>query len=61
MGKVVEMPSRENCEHEFKEEYYGWLCTKCKLFFAFGCAPWDYVEDGAEGFDGERENCEEDC
>ena len=31
-------------DHDFKEVYYGHECTKCGLFFAFGCAPWDPEE-----------------
>ena len=29
------------CAHDWREEYYGHRCSKCGLFFAFGCAPWD--------------------
>ena len=28
-------------DHDFKEEYYGWKCSKCDLFFAYGYAPWE--------------------
>jgi hypothetical protein len=41
MSGVIEMPNRADCQHEWKEEYYGWQCVHCKLFYAFGCAPWD--------------------
>src|SRR5690242_852784 len=30
-------------QHDWKEEYYGVRCSKCGLFYAHGCAPWDYV------------------
>ncbi len=39
---------REWKDHEFKEVYYGHECTKCGLFFAFGCAPWDEELPNAE-------------
>ena len=56
MSNVVEMPNRTDCEHEWKEEYYGWQCVHCKLFYAFGCAPWEDVEDDKfNTFDGEDE------
>lgn len=32
-------------EHEWIEEYYGWQCTKCKLFYPYGCAPWEDFGD----------------
>jgi hypothetical protein len=28
-------------DHEFNEGYYGYECTRCGLFYAFGCAPWE--------------------
>lgn len=28
-------------DHDFKEVYYGHECSKCGVFFALGCAPWD--------------------
>jgi hypothetical protein len=33
------------CQHEWKEGYYGCQCTHCKLFYAFGTAPWEYPDD----------------
>lgn len=33
------------CDHEWAEEYYGHRCSKCDLFYAHGCAPWDYYGD----------------
>lgn len=42
------MESRE-CAHVWVEEYYGNRCSRCGLFFAYGCAPWD--EDGLPGDD----------
>ena len=32
------------CEHVWTEEYYGWLCVTCGLFYPYGCAPWDAPE-----------------
>lgn len=29
-----------DCEHDWKEEYYGTRCEKCGLFYPFGCEPW---------------------
>lgn len=56
---VLEMPNRTECKHEWREEYYGWLCVRCRLFYAFGCAPWEFCEDDDfDTFDGEREDCE---
>jgi hypothetical protein len=60
MSNLLEMPNRIECKHEWKEEYYGWACVHCKLFYAFGCAPWEYAEDDDfDTFDGEQEDCEE--
>lgn len=34
---------------EWVEEYYGWRCSKCGLFYDFGQAPWeDFGEEGEE-------------
>lgn len=56
---VLEMPNRTECKHEWREEYYGWRCVHCRLFYAFGCAPWEFCEDDDfDTFDGEREDCE---
>lgn len=27
--------------HIWKEEYYGWKCTRCGDFIPFGQAPWE--------------------
>lgn len=38
---------------EFQEEYYGWRCSVCGLFYAFGVAPWDeepFEFDATEDF-----------
>lgn len=39
------VPPNDPCptwnDHQFVEVYYGHECSRCKLFFAFGCAPWD--------------------
>lgn len=59
---VIEIPNRGECQHEWREEYYGWRCQKCKLFFAFGCAPWEFAEDeDFDTFDGESDDSEFDC
>jgi hypothetical protein len=37
------------CKHVWTEEYYGWLCVPCGLFYPFGSAPWedfDWDDDG---------------
>jgi hypothetical protein len=34
-----------DCEHDWKEEYYGTRCTKCQTFYAFGCEPWAADDD----------------
>ena len=28
-------------DHDFAEEYYGYKCRNCDLFYAFGQAPWE--------------------
>lgn len=37
--------SVESHECDFKEEYYGFRCSVCGQFYAFGCAPWDIEAD----------------
>jgi hypothetical protein len=44
------MPDRDDeyCDafhHDFEEVYYGWQCTRCGMFYAFGCAPWEEDDD----------------
>jgi hypothetical protein len=34
-----------SCDHKWEEEYYGHRCKECDLFYAHGCAPWDYYGD----------------
>jgi len=34
-------PCDKGGQCDFVEEYYGWRCSKCELFFAFGSAPWE--------------------
>lgn len=34
-----------DCEHDWKEEYYGTRCAKCQTFYAFGCEPWSADDD----------------
>jgi len=43
MGDVLVDP-RFCAQHVYDDDYYGWKCRYCGLFFPFGCAPW---EDGA--------------
>jgi hypothetical protein len=38
-------PCPEWKDHDFKEEYYGYECKRCGLFFAYGCAPWEESRD----------------
>jgi len=33
-------------EHNWTEEYYGYRCSRCNLFYAYGCAPWDIDAEG---------------
>ena len=28
-------------KHDFQETYYGWTCSQCGLFYAFGTAPFE--------------------
>jgi hypothetical protein len=32
-------------ECDFFEDYYGWQCRKCPMFFAYGLAPWEQMPD----------------
>jgi hypothetical protein len=34
-----------DCEHDWKEEYYGTRCSKCGTFYAFGHEPWATDDD----------------
>lgn len=36
-------------DHDFAENYYGHKCSKCGLFYAFGCAPWEDDSSGEKG------------
>jgi hypothetical protein len=31
-------------DHDFADDYYGYKCQKCGLFFAYGCAPWEDLQ-----------------
>lgn len=35
----------EECEHDWKQEYYGTRCQKCDTFYAFGSEPWAPTDD----------------
>lgn len=41
--------SDEECknweDHQWTEIYYGHECERCGLFYPFGCAPWDMIDD----------------
>lgn len=42
------MSKVESCDsfnHEWKEEYYGYRCVRCDMFYAFGQAPWEESDD----------------
>ena len=41
-------------QHVWTEEYYGWLCVPCGLFYPFGGAPWE-VFDEFDDDDGVRD------
>lgn len=34
-----------DCEHDWKEEYYGTRCSKCQTFYPSGCEPWAVDDD----------------
>lgn len=36
---------------QFKEVYYGYECTICKLFVPFGCEPWAPTDENDESND----------
>jgi hypothetical protein len=36
--------------HDFEENYYGYQCKNCDLFYAFGNAPWDDQEPNPEDY-----------
>ena len=42
-------------QHVWTEEYYGWLCVPCGLFYPFGSAPWEafdeFDDDWSEDWD----------
>jgi len=43
---VRERISQESdCEHTWIEEYYGYRCSKCDCFVAYGCEPWAYFDE----------------
>jgi hypothetical protein len=35
----------EDGHHDFREIYYGWQCSQCDLFYAFGTSPWEDETD----------------
>lgn len=41
MGTEDKQPCANWDDHTFVEVYYGHRCSKCDLFYAFRCAPWD--------------------
>jgi hypothetical protein len=38
------------CQHDWKEEYYGFRCTKCDQFHPYGLEPWAYFDESEEEF-----------
>jgi hypothetical protein len=32
-------------KHDFDEDYYGYKCQNCGIFYPYGCAPWEDDED----------------
>jgi len=42
-------------EHRWREGYYGYQCTRCTAFYAYGSAPWEYVWTDDDYDDHERE------
>lgn len=40
--------------HDWREEYYGWRCIKCKQLVPFSCEPWAPIDDDASGEDDWR-------
>jgi hypothetical protein len=43
------------CKHVWTEEYCGWLCVPCGLFYAYGCAPWEDHDFDPDFDDGIRD------
>lgn len=37
----------EHCEgkHDWRDDYYGYQCSRCPMFHAYGCAPWEHFDD----------------
>ncbi len=54
--------SPAECEHDWKEEYYGVRCEKCHTFYPHGSEPWMPTDDALghlqriNTFDDEPEN-----
>ena len=46
------------CKHKWVEEYYGYVCTECGLFYAYGQEPWEDYE--WEDDDGIRDEWDDD-
>jgi hypothetical protein len=53
MSSEEKQPCPHWDDHEFREVYYGYKCIHCDLFYAFGCAPWEELQDG-DVADGRR-------
>ena len=40
-----EVQMTRDCVHDWQKEYYGWRCSKCEVFVAFGCEPWAFFDE----------------
>ena len=41
-------------DHDLKEEYYGYRCSKCDLFVPYGSEPWIDEPERTRGAANER-------
>ncbi len=44
--------------HDFHETYYGWTCSNCGLFYAFGTAPWEDETDALSDYGDTNEQAD---
>lgn len=45
LWQAIKQQALKECDHEWKEIYYGTKCIKCDLFYADGCTPWEVKND----------------